>query len=128
MSNLSNDHWFERNCDPSDVEQQEQPVQSGGGGTGAPGGAPSPNTLTAVVEQLLGQCYGDQGTLQPNNFPDLTEEPLPPPTYISWKPILDTILGLGLDVPDTGDIQISVIDNEDENSGDVCTSPKGTII
>ncbi|BCU97544.1 MAG: hypothetical protein CM15mV17_1110 [Caudoviricetes sp.] len=29
MSNLSNDHWFERNCDPSDVEQQEQPVQSG---------------------------------------------------------------------------------------------------
>ena len=126
MSNLSNDHWFERNCDPSDVEQQEQPVQSGGGGTGAPGGAPSPNTLTAVVEQLLGQCYGDQGTLQPNNFPDLTEEPLPPPTYISWKPILDTILGLGLDAPDTGDISISVIDNEDENSGDVCTSPKGT--
>ncbi len=126
MSNLSNDHWFERNCDPSDVEQQEQPVPSGGGGTGAPGGAPSPNTLTAVVEQLLGQCYGDQGTLQPNNFPDLTEEPLPPPTYISWKPILDTILGLGLSAPDTGDISISVIDPDDENSGDICNSPPET--
>lgn len=111
---VGNNHWFERNCDPSDVEQQEEVVQSGGGNTGSPSGGSAPNTLAAAVETLLGQCYGDQGTLTKDNFPDLEVEPLPPPQYINWGPILDTILGTGSDVPDTRDIQVDFDIGRDE--------------
>ena len=123
---VGNNHWFERNCDPSDVEQQEEVVQSGGGNTGSPSGGSAPNTLAAAVETLLGQCYGDQGTLTKDNFPDLEVEPLPPPQYINWGPILDTILGTGSDVPNTRDIQVDFDIGRDEDGGDVCFSPDGT--
>ena len=65
----SNNAWFEQNCDPSDVDQQEEQVASGGGPVGAPDGSPSPNTVAAVLEDLIGQCYGTQ-TIQRPNFKD----------------------------------------------------------
>ena len=33
-----NNAWFEQNCDPDDVVESTEPVASGGGPIGAPGG------------------------------------------------------------------------------------------
>jgi hypothetical protein len=123
---IQNDHWFSRNCDPEDSGEQQEAVQSGGGGTGAPGGGASPNTLVGVVEQLLGQCYGDSGTLLQKNFPTDPELPLPPPVHIPWDPLLSQIVGLGLGAPLTPDILFVPPTADDEDSGKVCTSPPGT--
>ena len=61
-----NNAWFEQNCDPDDVVESAEPVASGGGPVGAPGGGAAPNTVNAVIEDLIGQCYGQLTPRKPN--------------------------------------------------------------
>ena len=120
----SNNAWFEQNCDPSDVDQQEEQVASGGGPVGAPDGSPSPNTVAAVLEDLIGQCYGTQ-TIQRPNFKDPEIDDDISEWEIDWGFLLDELIGHGWPVPEMDKLRYKIPRVGDPGGGDVCFGENG---
>ena len=119
-----NNAWFEQNCDPSDVDQQQEQVASGGGPVGSPGGGPSPNTVNAVLEDLIGQCYGTQ-VLQKPNFKDPDDDDDLDEWEIDWGYLLDELIGQGWPVPDMTSIRYKIPRVGEPGGGDVCFGENG---
>ena len=92
------------NCFGQETEEQEE-VQSGGGPIGAPSGGAAPNTIDAVVEQLIGQCYGDP-LQRGDNFPTPDQDDFNNRWGFDWDFLIPILEGEGLAVPDMGRLEL----------------------
>lgn len=117
-----NNAWFDQNCDPDESPQQQEVVASGGGATNtaSDGVTPTQKTVNQVLENLIGQCYGDPPKPTRNFIPpELVQDPNE--FLINWRPIYDVLDGLGIQSPDTSSLYVSFPNPEDPNSGKACT-------
>ena len=110
-------------CYGQEVEEQEE-VQSGGGFIGAPSGGAAPNTIDAVVEQLLGQCYGDP-IKRGDNFPTPDQDDFNDRWGFDWDFIIPILDGEGLATPDIGKIELYIPNIENVNDDHVCIGLHG---
>ena len=88
-----NNAWFEQNCDPDDVVEEQEAVASGGGNIGSPSGGPAPNTVTSVLENLIGQCYGELTPVSPN-FPGDGDPDDIDFWDFDWESIFPSLIGI----------------------------------
>ena len=123
---MGNNAWFEQNCDPDDNpnEQQEEVASGGGGVNRDPAGNPSPNTINTVLENLIGQCYGEQSIATPNFGAEDGEDALNE-FDLNWEGILDVLDGYGADIPSIGKLKVVFDDEEDPNGMRVCFNKYG---
>ena len=96
-----NNHWFDRNCDPTDAPQQQEQVASGGGNVGSPQGGPADSTVNQVIEDLIGQCYPSQAPTSIRNFIGDDAPKIPNEMNLDWSGIFQIIDGYGIPRPDT---------------------------
>ena len=106
------------NCYGQETEEQEE-VQSGGGPIGAPSGGAAPNTIDAVVEQLIGQCYGDP-LQRGDNFPTPDQDDFNNRWGFDWDFLIPILEGEGLAVPDMGRLELYVPSVEDDRDDHIC--------
>lgn len=122
-----NNAWFDQNCDPDEAPQEQETVASGGGpvNTSSDGVTPATKTVNEVLDNLIGQCYGDPPKPSRNFIPPELDAVANEMT-ISWKPIYDVLSGLGITPPDTSSVYVSFPNTDDPNSGNACTDKDGS--
>ena len=119
-----NNAWFEQNCDPDDVVESAEPVASGGGPVGAPGGGAAPNTVNAVIEDLIGQCYGQLTPRKPN-FKDDDGDDDDDTFEIDWSFILPQLTGHGWPVPTIDKIRLTIPTTDNPGTPNICFGENG---
>jgi hypothetical protein len=115
-----NNHWFDRNCDPTDAPQQQEQVASGGGNVGSPQGGPADSTVNQVIEDLIGQCYPSQAPTSIRNFIGDDAPKIPNEMNLDWSGIFQIIDGYGIPRPDTTKIRVNFPDVGEPGSGSIC--------
>ena len=122
---MGNNAWFEQNCDPDDNPNEVEQVASGGGDVNRdPAGNPSPNTINAVLENLIGHCYGEQSIATPNFGADLDADDANE-FFLDWEGILDVLDGYGADIPSMGKVKVVFDDQDDPTGARVCYNAYG---
>ena len=119
-----NNAWFEQNCDPDDVVESTEPVASGGGPIGAPGGGASPNTVNAVIEQLIGQCYGTPIPRKPN-FRDDDDDDDDDEFELDWEYLIPTLTGHGWPPPTITKIKLKIPTTDNPGEPNICFAENG---
>ena len=119
-----NNAWFEQNCDPDDVVESAEPVASGGGPVGAPGGGAAPNTVNAVIEDLIGQCYGQLTPRKPN-FKDDDDDDDDDTFEIDWSFILPELTGHGWPPPTIDKIRLTIPTTDNPGTPNICYGENG---
>ena len=119
-----NNAWFEQNCDPDDIVEEQEAVASGGGNIGSPTGGPAPNTVTSVLENLIGQCYGELTPVSPN-FPGDGDPDDIDFWDFDWESIFPSLIGIDWPVPRMGKIRVYLPTLDNPNGGDICYNEYG---